>query len=371
MKVFAFIQLILIFEKNCQNLNFKNNNQEEQKNKIPLPYYPKDSSNNDNSDENGNEESTNSNLTSEEAEGVTFEKVAETYYGLSSNSLNSKIFLQYPEPNNGWEGEEFCQHSVEQSPINIPYETDLNIIKDESYVELLSADYNFLHSGTIQYQQNHNWGIGILNGGNIHIRIDKSEYIFYLSEVYFHLNSEHKLQNKQYPMEMQLVHYKGNYQNNNEKLIISVLFDYSNNKENDLLKALKVGLNEEIENADFLDIFGGSKSFYYYKGGLTIPPCSNNVHWIIINDIHNMSYNQFDRIKHWIESSNKYYYNTGYGNARGIKPMNGRKIYYETKLKILSKSSSNFNAIVYKKESGAIINIEKLSIIMLGLFLIF
>ena len=371
MRIYRFIQLlILIFAINCQNLSTQKENKIHQKSKIPLPYYPKNSSENDDSNENDNGESNNSNPTKDVASGVTFSTVAEKYYGLSKASSNSKSFLQYPEPNNGWEDDELCQNSAEQSPINIPYETDLNIIKDESNVEFLSIDYNYLTSGVIQYQQNHAWGIGILDGGNFRIRIDKTEYTFYLSEVYLHLNSEHKLQDKQYPMEMQLVHYRDNYQNSYEKLIISVLFDYTNNKENDLLKELKIGLNEEIKNADFSEILQRSSSFYYYKGGLTIPPCSNNVHWIILKDIHDMSYDQFKTIKNWIEGSNKYYYNTGYGNARGVKPLNGRKIYYETKKKVLIKSS-NGNIIEYKKESGEIIKMKNISIIMLCLFFLF
>jgi carbonic anhydrase len=370
MRIYHFIQLlILIFVINCQNLNTLKENKVLQKSKIPLPYYPKNS-NNDDSNENENGESNNSNPTKDVASGVTFSTVAEKYYGLSQTSSNSKSFLQYPEPNNGWDDDELCQNSAEQSPINIPYETDLNIIKDESNVQFLSLDYNYLTSGVIQYQQNHAWGIGILDGGNCRIRIDKTEYTFYLSEVYFHLNSEHKLQDKQFPLEMQLVHYRDNYQNSYEKLIISVLFDYTNNKENDLLKELKIGLNEEIQNADFSEILQKSKSFYYYKGGLTIPPCSKNVHWIILNDIHDMSYDQFKTIKNWIEGSNKYYYNTGYGNARGVKPLNGRKIYYETKMKAFSKSSnSKFDE--YKKESGEIIYMKNVSIIMFCLLFLF
>lgn len=82
-------------------------------------------------------------------------------------------------------------NSAEQSPINLPYETDLNLRLQ-------------LSSIWIQYEQNHNWEISILNDGNIHPRIGKSQYIFYLSEIYFHLNSEYKLQSKQYPMDSSL-----------------------------------------------------------------------------------------------------------------------------------------------------------------------
>ena len=364
-KLTSFLLVLFIFEINCQNLN----NKKQQQNKIPLPYYPGDPSNSNESNE--NEDTINPSRITAVATGVSFAKVAETYYGLSESSSNSNLFLQYPEPNNGWEEDEICQNSAEQSPINIPYETDLNIIKDELNVEILSIDYNYLQSGIIEYQQNHKWGIGILDGGNIHVRIEKNEYIFYLSEIYFHLNSEHKIQNKQYPIEMQLVHYRSNYQNNYEKLIISALFDYKENKENDILKELKVGLGQEIENADFADIVKKSKAFYYYKGGLTIPPCSNNIHWIIFNDIHNMSYYQFETIKNWIEGSNKYYYSTGYGNARGIKPINGRKIYYETKSKYMSKTLNNGTIIEYNKQSGEIINMKNISLSIFLLFLFF
>ena len=341
------IILLIILQLNVHNANpIIKKKQEKQNlgNKVSIPGYPesrktdtinKDDSSTDETNNNGKPNSTTGKAT-----GGTFSQIAQTYYGLSQNDSFSNIYLQYPEPYNGWE-EELCQNSGEQSPINIPYETDFSIIKGGSNVEILSIDYNHLQSGMVHYEQNHMWGLGIFDGGNIRTRIDGNEHIFFLSEVYFHLNSEHRLQNRQYPVEMQLVHYRNNYQSNHEKLIISVLFDYSNNIENELLSELKVGLLQEIEFADFSEIVKKSKPFYYYKGGITLPPCSNNVHWIIFKDIHDMSYAQFERIKNWIESSNKYYYSTGYGNARGIKALNGRKIYYETPLKTTSKTLSN------------------------------
>ena len=314
---------------------------------FPLPGYPtsKDTTKgrtstngNDNEDEN----TTTPRQRTGKASGTRFSQIA-LQYGERKNDSISTYFLQYPEPNPGWENEELCQSSATPSPINIPYESDLNIIKDGFNVEISSIDCNFLESGRVEFQQNHAWGLGINNGGSITVNIEKKESTFYLSEVYFHLYSEHRIENKQYPLEMQLVHYKENYQNNFERLIISVLFDYSNNIENKLLNELKVGLQEEIDTADFSEIVKKSKPFYYYKGGLTIPPCSENVHWIIFRDIHNMTYTQFDRIKNLIE--NTHYYKTGYGNARGIKSLYNRKIYYETKSKTSTKILSVENNV--------------------------
>ena len=42
-----------------------------------------------------------------------------------------------------------------------------------------------------------------------------------------------------------------------------------------------------------------------------------------------MSFNQFNKFKNWIENSDMKYYGTGYGNARGPKRINGRRIYLE------------------------------------------
>ena len=78
--------------------------------------------------------------------------------------------------------------------------SDLNIIKDGFNVEISSIDYNFLESGQVEFQQNHAWGLGINNGGSITVNIEKKESTFYLSEVYFHLYSEHRIENKQYPL---------------------------------------------------------------------------------------------------------------------------------------------------------------------------
>jgi len=376
MRNITIIQIIilLILEIKSQKTNSFNNIKKKSRNldiKIYIPGYPqKPGSNNSGTGSGTSTDTTTSgkpNPTTGSATGTTFSQVAQSYYGITQNNASSNIYLEYPEPNNGWE-EELCQNSVEQSPINIPYETDFSIIKDGSNVEILSIDYNYLQSGTVTYQQNHMWGLGILNGGNIRIRIEKNEYIFYLSEVYFHLLSEHRLQNKQYPFEMQLVHYNSNYQNNYEKLIISVLFDYSNNIENELLSELRIGSVQGIEFADFSAIVKKSKPFYYYKGGLTIPPCSNNVHWIIFKDIYNMTYTQFETIKNWIEGSNKFYYSTGYGNARGIKSLNGRKIYYESDFKTTTKVLPNGTVVKENNLAGALvykyINITNLLMIM-------
>ena len=277
-------------------------------------------------------------LQSSASKTTNFSEIWRTYY--KENMKDNNEYLEYPEPLNGWE-DEVCQNSGEQSPINIPYETDINIIKDGSNVDILSINYNYLRSGSFQYQLNHAWGIGITEGGSIHVMIEKKEYEFYLSEIYIHLYSEHRLQNKQYPLEIEFVHYSSTYQETKEKLIISAIFDYSNNIENYFISTLNIRNGLLTSVIDFSEIISNSKPFYYYKGSLTIPPCSYNVHRIVYKDVFYMSFSQFENIRLWIENSNKFYYGRGYGNARGIKPLNGRKIFYESKNKISKKMTND------------------------------
>ena len=319
MKQLLFSLLILLFSQKVKNFPI-----------IKLPRYPTNTNTYTNTNTNNNGDTTNT-ASGMPSRGTTISEIAKNFY---KESLNSNYVL-YPEPHSGWEGGS-CKDSIEQSPINIPHESDINIIKDSSKVKILSVNYNNLGSGNLQFQQNYLWGVGILDGGFIKLMIDSIEYSFILSEINIHLYSEHRILNKQYPIELQLVHYNSGYQLNKEKLVISILFDYTKNVENIFLNELRVDSRGQIQNAEFGKMVTGNQPFYYYKGGLTVPPCSNNVHYIVFSSIHDMSYMQFENIKNWIEGGHRYYYATGYGNARGVKPLNGRKIYYE---------KNNYNSI--------------------------
>ena len=88
-------------------------------------------------------------------------------------------------------------------------------------------------------------------------------------------------------------------------------------------------LEKKIKDASIIDLINKNDSFYYYKGSLTTIPCTENVNWIVFKDIKSMSFEQFNKFKNWVEKSNMDYYGVGYGNARGPKSLNGRKIYLE------------------------------------------
>ena len=249
---------------------------------------------------------------------------------LISSLIKNEGPLLYPEPPEGWnEGD--CQSKQIQSPIDIPPLKDNSTIKDDgSHAKIQSLLYSNINSGKVDFDGGHKWTTGELNIGHIEIILNQTLYKYKLHSFHFHLYSEHRIESKQYPMELHLVHKNENNNDTlNENLVIAILFDYKSDKENKFLKDIKLSEREEINDASIFDLINKDDTFYYYKGSTTTVPCSENTNWIVFKNIRSMSFEQFNKFKNWVENSNIMYYGTGYGNARGPKKLNGRKIFLE------------------------------------------
>ena len=135
--------------------------------------------------------------------------------------------LQYPEPSTGWEDGD-CQSIQIQSPIDIPpIEDDSTFIDDGSHAKIKSLSYQKIESGEIKFDHSHKWTTEELDIGYIEIELNQTLYKYKLHSIHFHLYSEHRIENKQYPMEMHIVHKNTNKNDKqNENLVIGVLFDY-------------------------------------------------------------------------------------------------------------------------------------------------
>ena len=249
---------------------------------------------------------------------------------LISYSFANESPLQYPEPPEGWD-EGDCQSLQIQSPIDIPSFKDNSVyIDDGSHAKIKSLIYSNIFSGAVKYDKGHKWTTDELDIGYMEIYLNETLYRYKLHSFHFHLYSEHRIQNKQYPMELHIVHKNLNKEDKeNANLVIAILFDYKEDKENIFLKAINFAEEKKINGASIIDLINKNDPFYYYKGSLTTVPCTENVNWIVFKDIKSMSFEQFNKFKNWVEKSNMAYYGVGYGNARGPKRLNGRKIYVE------------------------------------------
>ena len=249
---------------------------------------------------------------------------------LISSVIGNEGPLQYPEPPEGWD-DGYCQSLQIQSPIDIPPVEDNSVVIDDgSHAEIKDLVYTDINSGEVKFDHGHKWTTEELDVGYLNIYLNETLYKYKLHSFHFHLYSEHRLQNRQYPMELHLVHKNLNKDDHeNENLVIGILFDYIDGKENKFLKDINLADETKIKSASILNLINKDDTFYYYKGSLTTVPCTENVNWIVFKDVRSMSYNQFKKFKEWVESSDSTYYGVGYGNARGPKRLSNRKIYIE------------------------------------------
>ena len=287
------------------------------------------------------------------------------YLGILLNSIlliTSKIsylgeekepHLLYPEPHKGWdEGENCnCSSTNHQSPIEIPSMKDQQVEKDDgTFAQIIDIVYPKITENlniSVKYDYGHKWTTKQSDLGTVQIKLNGNLFTYNLKSFHFHLYSEHRLESKQYPMELHLVHIKNGTNDDNDinkYLVLGILFDYADDKENKFLNDIHLSENKTITDASISDLIKKNDTFYYYKGSLTTIPCSENVNWIVFKDVKTMSYEQYKNFKDWVEESEPYYYRNGYGNARGPKRLNGRTIYLENE-KGLESSKNNFLVI--------------------------
>ena len=122
--------------------------------------------------------------------------------------------------------------------------------------------------------------------------------VYDLLQFHYHTLSEHTIGGTQYPMELHAVHEDlatGNL------AVIGMLFTLGN--ENTFLEQFgqlpthngdHVNSNTTINLEDALVTTAG---YYTYPGSLTTPPCSEIVTWIVLSDVAEMSWQQFQRYR--------------------------------------------------------------------------
>lgn len=161
----------------------------------------------------------------------------------------------------------------------------------------------------------------INNGHTIQFNIDSENNVklngknYKLLQFHYHALSEHTIDGKHSPIEVHFVHKHSD----TDFAVIAVM--YIEGKENELLKKyldkFPTG-NGEFKSEDMIDLLKllpNNKSYYYYNGSLTTPPCSEVVNWYILK-------NPLEASKEQIEKFSKILH----GNYRPIQALNGREI---------------------------------------------
>jgi len=189
-----------------------------------------------------------------------------------------------------------------QSPINLPKVASVNenlkvLMKYPNLGQMMKL-YNNGKSLALTIPEDFNSGFGLAPDYDTTMA-DGSGDTFRLAQVNFHSPSEHELDGKRMPLEMQLVH-KQSTGSGDSLAVVSILFAPGSEAHNTFLDVIiGNGLPDEAwEEADInhghyasasegLDLFDtlrqvlSGSQFYSYTGSLTSPPCDPGVKYFV------------------------------------------------------------------------------------------
>eukprot|EP00756_Hemistasia_phaeocysticola_P066467 Hpha_TRINITY_DN9249_c0_g1::TRINITY_DN9249_c0_g1_i1::g.28502::m.28502/K01674/cah; carbonic anhydrase len=238
---------------------------------------------------------------------------------------------------------------MQQSPVDIDVEA-----ADPAIPGFLQLWVPLEPSGRLQYLENTGRGVALnLTERGVLLTSSSLQHSMRLTWVHFRTRSEHRLNGKQFVMEMHLEfspadsrHVEGTPAAQREpKTIIAVLFDLDTRgaPSSPLADFVldKVPLVEGAERgrapvlwdtalgADFRTMSGiGNASTWLdgidkdeyaeYDGSLTEPPCTETVRWMVNLRPRRISQTRLSRLEAII--------NSRYGNSRPVQPVNGRRV---------------------------------------------
>ncbi|CAM6122717.1 unnamed protein product [Calypogeia fissa] len=202
-----------------------------------------------------------------------------------------------------------CSAGKSQSPIDIDtgklkYDKQLDVPAVHDYKDTEASVVNTGHSIQVK------WPAGTLS-------VEGKTYK--MTHFEFHTPSEHTIDGKSLPLEMQIVHENedGDY------AIVVVLSDYGPTNWwvegfwhliptlDDIGKPIPVGV---ISPDGFRVNFS---EYYRYEGSLTAPDCQENVVWTILSTVYEISEEQVAHLQSLLPSANN----------RPVQPLGDRKVY--------------------------------------------
>jgi carbonic anhydrase len=254
-----------------------------------------------------------------------------------------------------------CQEGKEQSPIDLPKTDDAisspakpifqydEVPKERTITT--SEGLNKTQRLRISYEDTM-LKIKDTEFGKI-VTLDGSVYL--ATEILFHTPSEHKINGKTYPMEMQVLHFGQTQGDIGKQVVLSFLFDsapgaYNKfiddvdffNLPNPAFKARgiennlyipKIFYNSKDEDIPIMKDF----SFYTYQGSMTTPPCTERtIHYVASKPIPLGStaltlFKEATRVPDMMDSAGNVIVNTNpSGNARKTQNLNGRRVFHYT-----------------------------------------
>jgi carbonic anhydrase len=214
-----------------------------------------------------------------------------------------------------------CRTGQEQSPVDIASVADADLPP-------LEFDYPI----TPLTVENTGHTIEATLPEDTNLTLTVGDDVYRLEQFHVHAPSEHTVEGKSYPAELHLVHRS----EAGEIAVVGIFIESSSLPTPliDTMLEIAGGVGEEVPMPYpetplelLLDIEGPRSTidrYYTYPGSLTTPPCTENVRWIVLRDIHVVDLATVDYFHDVVSGFPAY---EGYANNnRPAQPLNGRQI---------------------------------------------
>jgi carbonic anhydrase len=228
-----------------------------------------------------------------------------------------------------------CNNGINQSPINFPDISSDNYNISSDYIKIKQSNYELFYDMKLELLYQYKYWINLTDQGNIQIYKNGTEYMYKLEYLQFHSPSEHMINGTQFDLEIQIKHKKNEFwlylqgvdydpDVTTRDLFISILYKAEDiNPDNLNISSFNFNTSLPVQGFDLNTFFNDRRTFIYYSGSITNPPCSEHIDRIIFDKIEPMSTSQLKQIKNWINSVYPK------GNSRKVKPIQSMKLYYK------------------------------------------
>lgn len=225
-----------------------------------------------------------------------------------------------------------CENGLRNSPINFPDASASNYIVSQSYFNIISSSYQIIQGKSFE-QDDWKYYVNMTNSGSLMIKKANIEYKYNIDNINFHIPSSHTFQGASYDLEFHFVHKKDTQylinqgvfydpDKNNTMLIVAVIFKVDSSGALNLdIQKMNIATLAPINGIDLNRYVNSTKNFYFYEGSRTVPPCQEDVNWVVMEQIETLSETQYNDFRNWV------YQTYPLGNSRQTKPLYGRSIY--------------------------------------------
>ena len=197
-----------------------------------------------------------------------------------------------------------CETGSQQSPINLS-QSKAQVAENKiefSYQDLEGIVINTGHTLEIDFNQ------------TAFLNLNRKKY--FLRQMHFHAKSEHALDGLFYPAELHLVHESEDHHLAVVGLFIEI--DDQNFDRFGFFQSLpQQGEKQGSSKIQFAKIIKSLGAHYYYRGSLTTPPCTEDVHWLVFDHHLKLSTAQLERLAALYSN-----------NYRPLQPLKNQQLFY-------------------------------------------